>query len=190
VIGRKRLALGLVLASSLALADDAASLRDGHVEITSVAIPGSDMPMVVVRAVVASPPAKVWAIVSDCAHYKEHMPRVARSALLESHGNVFTCEVTLATPFPMPNLTAVTEATHTVTAAGMERVWTLVRGDYVFNEGSWDVRPLDDGKASMVTYRVHAQPKAAVPGFLRDMAQKKALPELIERVRREAAKVP
>jgi ribosome-associated toxin RatA of RatAB toxin-antitoxin module len=184
-------ALAFGLASSTAAAgDEVASLRDGHVEITPVAVKDSGTPMMVVRALVASPPAKVWAVVSDCAHYAERMPRIVRSALLESHGNVFTCEVTLSTPFPMPNLTAVTEATHEVTAAGMTRTWKLVRGDYVFNEGSWDVRPVDGGGSSLVTYRVHAEPKVPVPGFLRDMAQRKALPELIARLRTEASRIP
>jgi hypothetical protein len=41
-----------------------------------------------------------------------------------------------------------------------------------------------------VTYRLHVKAKTIVPAFIRNMAQEKALPELMQRVRLEAAKVP
>jgi len=144
---------------------------------------------VVVRAIVDSPPASVWKIVSDCARYKDRLPHVATSKLVKKDGNKVTCEVTLSVPFPMPNLTAVTEAVHDENPAKMTRTWTLVRGDYEINDGSWEIVPIKGGASSLVTYRVHAKPKAAVPGFIKNMAQKKALPELIERLREESAKI-
>jgi ribosome-associated toxin RatA of RatAB toxin-antitoxin module len=182
------LALAALAATSPAPADDARSLEDGHVEITTTDVPGSDVPKVVVRAIVRSPAASVWAVVSDCAHYKERLPHTAASRLVSVSGKTVRCEVTIAIPFPFPNLTAVTEATHEVAPDHMTRTWHLVSGDYVVNDGSWDVRSIDGGAASLVTYTVHAQPKGGVPGFLRSMAQKKALPELMERLRTEAAK--
>jgi hypothetical protein len=42
----------------------------------------------------------------------------------------------------------------------------------------------------VVTYSVQAEPTTAVPTFIREQAQKKALPELMERVRAESAKMP
>ena len=65
----------------------------------------------------------------------------------------------------------------------MSRRWKLVSGDYSVNDGSWEVEAADpEGKTSLVTYSVHAEPNTAVPDFLRAQAQKKALPELIARV--------
>ena len=141
------------------------------------------------RAVLDVPAKKVWAIVSDCAHYKEHMPRVAASELLKQEGNVYTCKVTVSMPFPLSDLTGVTRAVHEESAAGMARRWTLVSGDYKVNEGSWEVKPLD-GQSSLVTYTVHAEPNTAVPAAIRELAQKKTLPEMFERVKTEAGKLP
>jgi ribosome-associated toxin RatA of RatAB toxin-antitoxin module len=161
----------------------------GQVEVKSYPVDGSSSPKIVVRAVMELPPQKIWQIVSDCSTYKDHLPRVAASKLLSRDGNKFTCEVTIAMPFPLSNLTAVTEATHEESDKGMSRRWKLLRGDYKVNTGSWEVRPLDGGKSSLVTYTVHAEPNTAVPDWIRESAQKKALPEMIERVRAEAGKV-
>jgi ribosome-associated toxin RatA of RatAB toxin-antitoxin module len=130
----------------------------------------------------------VWAIVSDCSRYKERLPRIASAKLLKKEGNTHTCEVKVSMPFPVSDLTAITEATHEESEKGMARRWKLVRGDYKVNEGSWEVKPLENGTQSLVIYSVHAEPNTAVPAWIREQAQKKALPELIERLRTESAK--
>jgi ribosome-associated toxin RatA of RatAB toxin-antitoxin module len=163
----------------------------GEVQVNVYTVAGSKTPKVVVRAIVEQPPRKVWAVVSDCAHYSSRLPRVAKSRLVSKVGNKHTCEVTISLPFPLANLTAVTEATHEESESGMSRRWKLVSGDYTVNNGSWEVRPLDAaGTSSLVTYTVQAEPTTSVPDFVRMSAQKKALPELIERVRLESAKMP
>jgi ribosome-associated toxin RatA of RatAB toxin-antitoxin module len=190
---RSRMGLSLVLAlapmAHLALADDASDLESGKILVTASPVSGSSEPEHVVRAIVASSPASVWKIVSDCAHYKEHLPHIAQSAELSRVGNVVTCQVTIDMPFPTSNLTAVTEAVHDERPEGMKRSWKLVRGDYDFNDGSWTVEPYKGGATSLVTYRIHVKPKTAVPAFIRNMAQDKALPEMMVRLRVEASKV-
>lgn len=185
------LALGcaLCLFAPRLRADDAADLQAGKILVTSVTVAGSPEPEHVVRAIVESSPASVWKVVSDCTHYKDRLPHVAASQELGRTGSVVTCQVTIAMPFPTSNLTAVTEAVHEEHADGMSRKWKLVRGDYEFNDGSWTIESLRGGSASMVTYRVHVKPKTAVPGFVRTLAQERALPDLLARVRVEAAKL-
>jgi ribosome-associated toxin RatA of RatAB toxin-antitoxin module len=182
-------ALLSVLATARVLADEAADLDAGKILVTSIAIPGSAEPEHVVRAVVESTPRSVWKVVSDCAHYKDHLPHIAASAELSRAGNTVTCQVTVALPFPASNLTAVTEAVHDERSDGMKRSWKLVRGDYEFNDGSWTIESYRGGAASLVTYRLHVKPKSFVPAFIRNAAQDKALPEMMQRVRAEAAKV-
>jgi ribosome-associated toxin RatA of RatAB toxin-antitoxin module len=161
----------------------------GKVEIKSYDVPGSSSPRIVARAVMDMPAKKIWAVVSDCAHYKDRMPRVAASELVKKEGNVHTCKVTIAMPFPLSNLTGVTSAVHTETETAMSRKWTLVSGDYTANEGSWEVKALDGGQ-SLVVYTIHAEPKTSVPEWIRESAQKKTLPEMFERVKTEAGKMP
>lgn len=163
----------------------------GRVEVKSYAVPGSSTPRIVVRAVVDLPARKIWQVVSDCAHYKDRLPRVAASELLKQEGNVHTCKVTIAMPFPFANLTGVTEAVNEESEAALVRRWKLVSGDYKVNEGSWEVRPLDkSGAPSLVIYTVRAEPNTPMPEFIREAAQKKLLPEMIERVTAEAGKLP
>ncbi len=163
----------------------------GEVEVKAFAVAGSDTPKIVARAVMDLPAKKIWQIVSDCAHYKGRLPRVASSELVKKAGNVHTCKVTIAMPFPLSNLTATTEAVHEESDQGMTRRWKLVSGDYKVNEGSWEVKPLNkEGTQSLVTYTVHAEPNTAVPAFIRESAQKKALPDMIEHIRTEASKLP
>jgi ribosome-associated toxin RatA of RatAB toxin-antitoxin module len=161
----------------------------GQVEIKTYPVAGGT-PKIVVRAVMDLPPKKIWAIVSDCAHYKDHMPRIAASELLKKEGNVHTCKVTIAMPFPLSNLTGITEAVHEERDTAMSRRWKLVSGDYKVNEGSWEVKALDkDATQSLVTYSIRAEPNTAVPDWIREAAQKKTLPEMFERVKSEAAKL-
>jgi ribosome-associated toxin RatA of RatAB toxin-antitoxin module len=179
------LALG-VLAPGAAVADG-----DPKVDIKTFAVPGSDTPKVVATATLDVPPKKLWAIISDCEHYKGRMPRVVASKLLKKEGNVHTCEVTIEMPFPLSNLTAVTESVHEESDKGMARRWKLVRGDYKTNTGSWEIKPADaSGTSSIVTYTVHAEPNTIVPAAIREAAQKKTLPEMFAKVRNEAAKLP
>jgi ribosome-associated toxin RatA of RatAB toxin-antitoxin module len=173
-----------------ASAADPSRLASGEIDVKAFAVKGSDTPKVVMTAVVEAPPEKVWQVVSDCSRYKGRLPRVASAKLLEKSGKKHRCEVTIEMPFPLSNLTAVTEAIHEEDDRLLARRWRLVRGDYKFNFGSWEVRPFDDKRTkSLVTYTVHAEPNVPVPAFIRDKAQKTALPELMQRVRAEAKKI-
>jgi ribosome-associated toxin RatA of RatAB toxin-antitoxin module len=180
-------ALAAALPSGGAAADDLPP--KGQVEIRSYKVAGSDTPQIVARSVMDVPAKKVWAIVSDCAHYKEHMPRIAASELVKKEGKVHTCKVTIEMPFPFANLSGVTEAVHEVSDTSMSRTWKLVSGDYKFNDGSWQVKALDAG-SSLVVYTVHAEPNTIVPQAIRESAQKKTLPAMFERVKAEASKLP
>lgn len=163
----------------------------GSVEVKSYTVAGSSVPKIVARAVVDVPMKKLWQVVSDCAHYKERMPRVAASAELKKEGNVHTCKVTIAMPFPLSNLTAVTEATHDEQPQSATRRWKLVSGDYKTNQGSWELKSLDAaGTSTLITYSVQAEPNTAIPDFIRESAQKSAIPDMINRVTAEAGKLP
>tara|TARA_B100000579_G_C22643106_1_gene762438 strand:- start:135 stop:758 length:624 start_codon:yes stop_codon:yes gene_type:complete len=142
-----------------------------------------------VTAVVDAPPEDVWAIVSDCARYAETMYRIAESKLLEKKGNHWICEVTVGVPGPLPNLTAVTDAVHTVTSKRWERKWTLIRGDYHENRGSWVLGPFNkEGTRTLVVYRASVKPKIAVPDAILKWAQKSSATEVFLRLRKEVAK--
>lgn len=185
---RPLLLVALVAMTTL-VASEAVAVDPGAVEVKTTAVKGSDMPRITAKAVLSQPPEKVWAVISDCSKYKGRMARVAAAKLLKKEGNKHTCEVTVEVPFPFSNLTAVTEATHEESAEGMSRRWKLVRGDYKRNEGSWEIKPLEGGKKSQVTYTLHVEPNTALPASILEAAQKKAIPDLFVRLEKEAAKL-
>src|SRR5262249_15325670 len=160
-------ALLLLVATAPGLAAGDPDLpKKGEVEINPISLSDGSTRLVA-RAVLDVPPKKVWQIVSDCAHYKDHLPRIIASELVKKVGNVHTCKVTVEMPFPFSNLTGVTEAVHEESDQRMKRSWKLVSGDYKFNDGSWEVRPADKtGASSLVVYTIHAEPNSSVPGWI------------------------
>lgn len=186
---KRPIVLGALVALSTLVTSEAVAIDPSAVDVRTTAVKGSDMPKITAKAVLAVPPEKVWGVISDCSKYKGRMPRVAAAKLVKKEGNKHTCEVTVEVPFPFSNLTAVTEAVHEESADGMSRRWKLVRGDYKKNEGSWEIKPLEGGKKSQVTYTLHVEPNTSLPSSILEAAQKKAIPDLFVRLEKEAGKL-
>jgi ribosome-associated toxin RatA of RatAB toxin-antitoxin module len=146
------------------------------------------------EGVVDAPPAAVWKLVSNCADYVKNMPSIVASVELSREGDESTrfttvCEVTADVPFPFSDLTSVSRATMTVDAksGSYAREWTLIRGDYEVNDGSWKLVPVDGGAKTQVTYRIHVKPKLALPDSLIRSTQETRLPQVIQRLRDRTA---
>ncbi|MSP91513.1 MAG: hypothetical protein EXR79_06890 [Myxococcales bacterium] len=180
-------ALAALLSPAPGHADDA-RLAKGEVLVSTREVAGCDLPEVTAQAVVDAPPEKVWRIIDDCNQYKRHMPRVSASKELERKGTTIQCEVTVDMPFPLSDLTAVTQAEHVVGPPRWSRTWKLVRGDYDRNEGAWTLTAFDAAATrTRVTYRLLVAPKTLVPNALVKKAQLSTLRDLMNRLR-EAVK--
>jgi ribosome-associated toxin RatA of RatAB toxin-antitoxin module len=164
-------------------------LSAGEIIVETKAVKGSDVPRASVTAVVDAAPAEIWAIVSDCNTYSKNMIRIESAKELSREGNQVVCEVTADMPFPLSNLTAQTRAKHTVGPPVWSREWTLIKGDYTSNEGSWRIQAFDlEGTRSLVVYSVHAVPDMMVPDSLIKKAQRDTLPDLIKNLRKKVGK--
>ncbi len=173
-----------VPALSQAQADTQSRLDHGEILISSRPIAGSELPEVTLQAVVDAPASKIWKIIDDCGNYQRTMPRIASSKQLERTGSRVVCQVEVSLPFPLSNLTGVTEAVHTIGPPKWQRVWHLLRGDYEKNDGSWTLTPFDaDGKRTLVVYKIHAIPKTSVPNAILRKGQRESLPKMIEHLR-------
>jgi ribosome-associated toxin RatA of RatAB toxin-antitoxin module len=146
------------------------------------------------EGVVDAPPAAVWALVSRCADYVKNMPSISASKELSREGDEQTkfttiCEVAAHVPFPFSDLVSVSRATLTVDAksGSYTREWTLIRGDYEVNEGSWRLVPVDGGAKTKVTYRIHVKPKLALPDSMIRRTQETRLPQVIQYLRDRTA---
>jgi ribosome-associated toxin RatA of RatAB toxin-antitoxin module len=165
-------------------------LSQGEIIVKSQSVPGSDTPKLTVTAVIESAPQAVWHIVDRCADYKKTMIRTVESEELSRKGTKVRCRVTVDLPFPLSDITAITEATHTVVPdKKYMRVWQLEKGDYHRNSGSWTLVPFDKtGLRTLVVYRVHAEPKIPIPSSIQKLGQKRSLPRLMENLREQLAK--
>ena len=187
--------IALVIVAALA-AKAPASLAHGDIVVSTRAVAGSPIPEATVQAVVDAPPEKVWAVVSDCANYKTTMPSIAESTQVRvekptaADGDaveVKLCRVVADLPFPFPDLMSVTRGVHRIEPGKRwQRQWKLVEGDYVRNEGEWRLEPFgDDGKRTLVTYVILAQPKIALPDSLVAAIEEGRLPEMMRNLRRK-----
>lgn len=157
---------------------------DGRIDVWMVDVDGYDTPKAVVKAMINAPPEKVWPLIDKCAKYDKTMLRIANSRLIKKTGHTHICEIEVDMPFPMDNLVAVTKAKHKAGPDKWSRKWKLVRGDYTVNTGSWVLTPYDEaGTKTMVHYQLLAEPTSSIPDWVRDKAQRSALPKLIEHIR-------
>jgi ribosome-associated toxin RatA of RatAB toxin-antitoxin module len=158
------------------------------IKVWSEKVAGSDVPWSIVEATIPAPAPLVWGIVSNCNDYKKNMPSIAGARELSRTGDPsssFTtvCEVTADFPFPLSDLTSVSKAVHTVEPGKRYvRAWTMISGDYDYNEGSWTVVAVDD-RTSRATYRLRVRPKMPVPDSMLGSFQAGTMPKIIEKLR-------
>ena len=172
--------------SLLAAEDDTDKrLEAGEVIITNEKVDGSSLPRVTATGVIDAAPEKVWALIEDCEQYEKTMVRIADAKLLERDGGTFVCRVTADLPWPVPNLTSETRAVHTVEpGVRWERKWTMIKGDYHANSGSWTLTPFKgDSKRTLARYQLHVDPKIHVPDAFITTGQRKSLPDLFAKLR-------
>lgn len=161
-------------------------LEKGEVIVTSKKVKGSSTPRIKAVGLIKAPPAKVWKIIDKCDDYERTMQRIKKADEISRKGNVVRCKITLKMPFPLKNVTALTEAVHTVEEGKKyRRAWKLIEGDFKRNKGSWTLTAHAGGKHTIAVYRLLVEPKVPVPAMIQQMAQRKTLPELYQHLRKQ-----
>ncbi|MCB9557602.1 MAG: hypothetical protein H6707_15950 [Deltaproteobacteria bacterium] len=183
--------IALILASQTARAESFEQrLEKGDVIVYTEPVKGADQPAVVVKALINAPPEKIWPIVSNCDDYEKTMVRVpyAERLAYKDLGNgraEGVCRVKIDMPFPYSDITGDTKFVHKIGNGKWLRTWTLLKGEYKYNRGMWYLHYYKgDKKRTMVVYRALAIPKAWIPNWVRKMAQKKSLPDMIRKIRK------
>lgn len=128
---------------------------------------------------------EVWPVLRDCQYFSQFMPRTKASSALEEKG-VPLCHVELQLPFPLANLWSDTSSVQREEPEGhYYRQWTLVRGTYHRNGGSWTVLPWGpEGKKTLVRYVIDANPALLVPDWVLRAGQAGSLPEVFASIRK------
>jgi hypothetical protein len=173
-----------VSASGSARAEDSRRdrLNRGETIVETQPMAGSDLPAATATAVIEAPPERVWSIINNCSEYSHTMYRIKESRELSRDGDTVRCATTFNAPWPLPDLSAITVAHHTVGPDHWMREWKLESGDYKENSGHWLLTSWAPGR-TLVEYQVRSQPRVPVPSMLQKVALQTALPALIEKLR-------
>jgi carbon monoxide dehydrogenase subunit G len=190
----RALALSLSVLSALASAqpvpfpvltkDETTKLEGGGVVVHEVKPTDNRGIGVESMGLIDAPSQEVWPILRDCEHFAKFMPRTKSSAATKEDG-VALCHVELRLPFPLTDLWSDTRSVQREEPAGhFHRAWTLVRGTYHRNSGSWSVLPWSDGKKTLVVYAIDSDPAMIVPDAILRSAQTGSLPEVFASIRK------
>lgn len=162
-----------------------AKLDRGEVLIHTTPEPGYKTPRLITRAVINHPPSAVFELISNPDRYSKTMPRIKEMRQVKVEGDIVHTKMTVQMPFPVPNLSALTEAVHKhLEGEVYVREWKLLEGDYKVNRGSWHMSPFDDaGTRTYLVYQVHVEPKVPLPNRIKSAVQQKAMPKVIQNLR-------
>lgn len=128
--------------------------------------------------------SEVWPVVRDCQHFSKFMPRTKKSEVLDENGEKL-CSVELQMPWPIINLLAVSRSALTEQGNRYRREWSLVRGTYHRNTGSWVLVPWgDDGNKTLVVYTLDSDPAVIIPDGILRAAQTGSLPDVFKAIRK------
>lgn len=134
------------------------------------------------RALIAAPPEKVWAAITDYPRYKEFMPFTTASEVRKREGDT----VWFYTELSFPLKTIRYEIKLRLDKPGWRVDWTMVSGDLKANEGGWRLEPFGASSGeTYVIYTLFIQPGFMVPGFVMSKLSQASLPQVIGVVRRE-----
>ncbi len=147
------------------------------------------------RGVIDAPPERVFAALSDLAHYQEWMPFVTRSDARAEAGGAVVSTQALHLPALIGDRKYQIRAVSTVSGAatgGSGRSWSLQwtyvpgSGNVVDTHGSWTVVELDGktGRRSLLTCRMFLDP-GGVSGWTMNRAMRKNLLWVFEGLRQQ-----
>jgi len=160
-------------------------LDRGVMVVKLAPVSGSVFPAVNAMAVVEAPIDRVWEVVRDCGNLSRLTTTIASSRRLSLKGRKSRCQVTVDMPLMRPLVSVTNEVDEPRRGSKRVHRWTLTRGDYDRNEGSWTLMPFDDaGKRTLVVYRNHIEPRVSVPAALYRGMYRKRVRGLLQGVRR------
>jgi ribosome-associated toxin RatA of RatAB toxin-antitoxin module len=161
--------------------------------------PSSGIREVLAKAIIDHPPERLFAVISDYERYADFMPYVKRSETLRQQDGIRWVFQHLAFPFPISDRHYTIEVSDLASRPqdGFYCIeWTLDNGQTgkreapgitpAFNDGLWILRQLEEGKKTDVSYFLHTDPGGWLPAWMINMANRQALPAVIQAVQQRA----
>lgn len=156
-------------------------------------MPDSAVPQVLISTHFAAPPAAVYAVVTDYAHFAEFIPGVAESRIVRTAGAAQWIFHRLHFAGPVADRVYVMRSVGRTLDAGSYRVeWALTAEAVPAGEhgitprqfsGFWELRPTDNGTATEARYAVHSDPGGRIPAWLVSRMTDRYVREVVRAVR-------
>ncbi len=164
-----------------------AEVQKGEVVVVKLPPPGDAGVKFRAFKKMAVPASKLKPVFIECEHFHKFMPRTLSSKMSNKKEGTATCEMVVEMPFPFDNLWSTVHTKWGETAPGVwVRSWTLVRGSFNRNLGSWTVIDTPDPNVSIAVYEASVDPKISIPDFILRAAQVNTIPDLMSAIFKRA----
>jgi hypothetical protein len=158
-------------------------LRAGEVVLTQNAVKGTGLPRTRGRKLVRAHAKLVWPYIAKCGEYTHTMTRIVESKMLSQKGGIVECYTRTELPMFLGSLRTHSRAVHVEGPEVWSRVWTLVKGDFVYNTGAWYItKAPGNPRHSLITYEIHAEPNLSIPNFLIRRGQTTGVTKVLNRI--------
>jgi uncharacterized protein YndB with AHSA1/START domain len=187
-----------LLGAALAAPDGWEVLSEGgDTEVRERQRPGATTREIEVESTIDAPPERVFRVLLDFERCTQIMPYTAEARVVAREADGKVAHVYTVVDAPL-----VARRDYTLRLADESGEGTLLlrwtpsdRGPppregmvrVAVNEGFWRLEPLDGGKRTRATYRLFTDPGGSLPAWAVNMGNRRALPEVMEAVRRAAA---
>ena len=133
---------------------------------------------------IAAPPERIFRTMTDCAQALEFVPHLEVCRVLESapDGSWQIVEQAVDLSWYLPRTDYVFRAEY----EPYRRIrFSHVRGDLRENRGTWELHPVHEGDASatILTYRVHVEPRFFTPRWVVRSSLRRDLPRMLRALR-------
>lgn len=184
--------------AGVAGAEDWETVLEAPFVVKTRSVPGSDVKEYLVEGKLDAHPADLQETLCDAPRFPGFMPHVKEARVLDGNGKVDFVYVRVEPPVGSSrdyvSKVVLLESVRPDGSGRFRQIWRAVpdriperRGivRLKINEGSWEISPSGERQSHFV-YRFRVDPGGWVPGFVREMANREAIPETLRAVEREA----
>ncbi len=165
-------------------AEELKELESGEVIVQPVKPPEGTGIAVRAIGIIDARPSEVWPVVNDCGKFREFMPRTKESEERVRTERTSVCYVKIGMPWPLKDMWSETDVRRESLVDGsLRRTWSLRKGTYKRNEGSWTLFPHSKGTKTLAVYDISVEPDIAVPTAWIRSAQAGSLPDVFVAIR-------
>jgi polyketide cyclase/dehydrase/lipid transport protein len=171
-----------------ALLAPSAYCADPPVVVKETAVAERAMPRMEAVLEIEVPLERIWPLVSDCNRFHEYMD-IESARVVTRRGNWSRCQMVVDVPFPFGKLRSLSDNFDERRAGLFRTSWKLVSGDYLYDEGFWELTPTASGH-TRARLSILTEPKLPVPSGMLRSGQRDYVKDLLLRLRKRALALP